>query len=80
MAIFSLNYLRKDMETGRARYDNEVSAKELKKGDMLHLTFMGGDDYVQLSDVRQSNGLTYWTSYCGLSDVVSNETKVWRKQ
>lgn len=71
------------MASGRERYDRQIRADELKKGDQLHLTFMGGDEYCTVIDVRQAeDGSFEWEadSWAVIKDDVSPETKVWIKR
>lgn len=40
--------------------DRRIKASELRVGDELHLRFMGGDDYVTVESVVNSDGLICW--------------------
>lgn len=72
------------MEVGRARYDNKVKAKEVQVGDQLHLTFMGGDDYVEVYFVEHhldTHEVTWKAhSYSDLSDTVHEDMEMWVKK
>lgn len=42
----------------REDVDRQILASEVKRGDQLHLTFMGGDDYVEVTFKRNVPGQT----------------------
>lgn len=73
---------------GRERYDREIRADELKEGDELHLTFMGGDDYVTVTraEVQKDAAGGSWVvleanSPGGLlKDEVAASRKLWVKK
>jgi len=71
----------------RERTDRRIEAHELKAGDMLHLTFTGGDDYVEVLSAKEfeEGGVPYveWTgSSVGgdLRDDIPWGQKVWVKK
>ena len=67
--------------SGRERYDDRITAGELRSGDELHLTFMGGDDYVYVDGVRAATGgkVKWWgTSWGGeIGDTIPASEEVW---
>ncbi len=67
---------------GREEYDNKILAKDLKVGDRLHLTFMGGDDYALITSVNKGRGKVVWRGLCWaeLKDVVRENTELWIKK
>jgi hypothetical protein len=72
------------MKSGREAYDELIKAKDLKVGDRLHLTFMGGDEYVSIERLHQDNvnKLITWYAhfYADLSDTKSFDDEVWIKK
>lgn len=75
------------MSGGRERYDRQIEAHELKVGDSLHLTFMGGDDFVEVTNVRElGEEDDHWIAWEGssvggdLKDEIPWGTKVWVKK
>ena len=74
--------------SGRERYDRQIPVEDVKRGDMLHLTLMGGDEYVEVIFKRNIPGDTdrhgsdytvlKWDSWGGeVMDRVPFGTKVW---
>jgi hypothetical protein len=77
--------------SGREQYDRHILASEVKRGDHLHLTVMGGDEYVEVTFKRNVPGETHrhgsdytvlkWTSWGGeVMDRVPFGQKVWVKK
>lgn len=68
---------------GRELYDDHIPAADLRVGDELHLTFMGGDGYCTIEDVAHADGWTRWhATYYGpdLSDQIPSDKMVWVKK
>lgn len=63
--------------------DEEIRAADIQVGDELHLTVMGGDEYVTV-ETKETDDLTTtwsWTSWGGrVEDTVPNDTVVWVKK
>jgi hypothetical protein len=69
--------------SGREHYDREIRADGVRKGDQLHLTFMGGDGYVTVDYKRSAHGFTTlkWNSWGGpVKDRIPNNKMVWVKK
>jgi hypothetical protein len=67
---------------GREQYDDQVRADTLRKGDELHLLFMGGDEYVGIDRVmRTRTGQVHlWMSSSvvqKIKDTVPADKQVW---
>ncbi len=67
---------------GREQYDNKIFARDLKVGDKLHLTFMGGDDYVVINNIKKGRGKVAWEGICWgeLKDVINENEELWIKK
>lgn len=70
--------------SGRERYDRKIRADEAEVGDELHLTVMGGDEYVTLEKAEPASSTETrfkWTSWGGpIEDVVASDMPVWVKK
>lgn len=82
------------MNYSREKYDKKIQAKDLKVGDKIHLTFMGGDEYLDIDEVKihemqgeedlypGGKGLGFKASNiaAGISDCVPMNHEVWIKK
>lgn len=59
--------------------DKYIQASLLEVGDLLHLTFMGGDEYVTVQDIiKNDNGDITWKAsyYAELTDTIKPDKLV----
>lgn len=78
---------RLSLNPEREKVDRHILASDVKRGDLLHLTVMGGDEYVEVTFKRNypGNGCDYtglkWDSWGGeVYDRVPFGKKVWVKK
>lgn len=60
--------------------DEQIRAGDVREGDELHLTVMGGDEYVPVEFKKSEHGMTTlkWTSWGGpIEDQIDDEMQVW---
>lgn len=69
--------------SGREQYDERIPAKNLQRGDQIHLTVMGGDEYEEVVSVRAAVGGIRVTMYGWggeHTDLLTPNFKVWIKK
>lgn len=63
--------------------DDQIRAADVREGDELHLTVMGGDEYVTVESKKSEAGMTTWswTSWGGrVKDTVPDHKMIWIKK